>query len=172
LPYKTAKYILSGYTVWTEVGNTSEGVWASIFNYDIYVSSSRINFGDVEINTISDTLKLIVSNYGEEELLITDIPEKVGPFTRTSTHNFPLTLQSLDSVAVEFIFAPTAASNYDEILPISSSDPNFPEIHLVGHSFEMLEAFTDIFYASTGFVSNGEILVVSRETGIRTLFIP
>ena len=160
------------YTVWSEFGNSFEGVWASIFNYDIYVSSSRLEFGDVEVNTISDTLKLIVSNYGEDELIITDIPEKVGTFTRTSTHSFPLTLQSLDSVAVEIIFAPTIAGDYDEILPISSSDPNFPEIHLISHSYEMLEAFTDIFYASTGFVNIGEILVVSRETGEGTTLGP
>jgi M6 family metalloprotease-like protein len=126
------------------------------------------DFGDVEINTVSDTLEWIVTNFGTDDLVITDIASVAGPFIRTSNHNFSLTLSSYDSVTIKVIFAPTAVGDYDEVLSITCNDPGFTGIQLTGHSYQIMVPYTDIFYASCGSGNNGNIITIDRETGMGT----
>jgi hypothetical protein len=126
------------------------------------------DFEDVEVDNTSEEKLIVISNYGEDDLIISDIDSDVGPFNRTSTHSFPITLNSYDSVFVSVEFSPTVAGYYDELLPVSSNDTAFTGIRLAGNAFDMLAAFRDIFYASTGPGNNGDILTVSKETGAGT----
>jgi hypothetical protein len=157
----------AGTNIWgTYIGKIRMVPFQGIYSY---LSSDSLDFGDVEINTVSDTLRLIISNYGEDDLVITNIGDIVGPFTRISNHVIPLTLSTYDSVIVELVFGPDDINDYDVILPITTNDSTFAEIHLTGHSYEMLEGYTDLFYASTGAGGNGDILILNRETGEGTI---
>ena len=156
----------AGTNTWgTYIGQIRMVPFSGIYTH---LSSSNLAFGNVEINTISDTLELVIANYGTDDLVIDNIASNIGPFSRISNHNFPITLQSYDSVTIQVLFAPTALGDYDEILSISSNDPGFTGIQLTGHSYQIIIPFTDIFYASSGGGNNGDMVTVSRETGIGT----
>jgi M6 family metalloprotease-like protein len=130
------------------------------------------DFGNVEINTVSDTLEWIITNFGTDDLVISDISSVVGPFIRTSNHNFNLTLQSYDSLTIKVVFAPTAVDDYNEFFSIECNDPGFTGIQLTGHCYEIAVPFTDIFYASSGVGNNGDIININRETGVGSTIGP
>jgi hypothetical protein len=94
------------------------GVYANL-------SSDSLGFGDVEINTISDTLEVVIANYGTDDLVITSIADEVGPFKRVLDPTFPQTLQSYDSLTIKVYFAPTELGDFDEVLAVNSNDPAF-----------------------------------------------
>jgi FlgD Ig-like domain len=137
-----------------------------------FISSSSLGFGNVEINTISDTMEVVISNYGTDDLIISDISSAVGPFSRISNHTFPLTLQSYDSVTVQVVFSPITPDDYDEVLSFTTNDPNLTGIQLSGHSYEIIEPYTDIFYASSGGGNNGDMITIDRTTGVGTTLGP
>jgi hypothetical protein len=130
------------------------------------------DFGNVEINTVSDTLEWIITNFGTDDLVISDISSVVGPFIRTSNHNFTLTIQSYDSLTIKVVFTPTAVDDYNELFSIECNDPGFTGIQLTGHSYEIAIPFTDIFYASSGVGNNGDIININRETGVGSTIGP
>ncbi len=136
------------------------------------VSPTTADFGDVEVNTSSGMETIIIANYGEDNLVISDIAANVGPFTRTSTHSFPLTLVTYDSIYVEVVFSPTQAGDYDEMLSVSSNDPTLTDLNLAGHAYDMMQAYTDLLYSSTGPANNGDILTLDRQTGTGTTLGP
>lgn len=159
------EYAAATNTWGTYVGQLRMAPYAGIYSF---LSPSLLDFGDVEVNTVSNSLELIIANYGIDDLVISEIAENVGPFNRVSSHSFPLTLQTYDTLIVEINFSPTQVGDFNEILPITSNDPNLTGPNLTGHCYIIQEAYTDIFYASTGTGNNGDILLVSRETGTGT----
>jgi hypothetical protein len=145
--------------------------WTNYLFPGIYpvTDPSIADFGDIEKNTSSQILTIILSNWGEDDLIISNIASSVGPFTLESIHNYPITLSRLESVEVEVVFSPVAAEDYNEILTVTSNEPSFAGFHLVGHGYEILEAYTIILYASSGPGNNGDIVTVNKETGIGTI---
>ena len=137
-----------------------------------YLSTDVLAFGDVEINTVSDTLEVVIANYGIDDLEITSVASEVGSFSRIPDQTFPQTLHSYDSLTIRVIFSPIEANDYDEVLLVSSNDPEFTGIELTGHSYEMNVPFTDLFYASTGAGSNGDMITVDKDSGIGTILGP
>jgi hypothetical protein len=137
-----------------------------------YISSDSVTFGDVEINTISDTLEVVIANYGTDDLEITSVASGVGPFTAIPDQSIPLTLHTFDSLSIKIYFAPQALGDYDEVLVVSSSDPNLTGVELTGHCYEINIPYTDIFYASSGGGNNGDMLTIDRETGVGTALGP
>lgn len=122
-------------------------------------------FGDVEVGFSSDPVSIVISNYGSSSVTIDGIDQSVGPFTRTSNHTFPIVLDSYDSLTVQLTFNPTSAGDFSETLPVNSDDPNLTGLQLVGHGYDMLQAFTGILYASSGSQNGGEVLTVDLSTG-------
>jgi hypothetical protein len=67
---------------------------------------------------------------------------------------------------VKIVFAPIAAGDYEESLTVICNDPTFTGLSVVGHAYNMYEAYTDIFYASSGIGNDGDMLTIDRETGL------
>jgi hypothetical protein len=137
-----------------------------------YLSSDSLGFGDVEINTISDTLEAVIANYGTDDFQITSVASGVGPFTAMLDQTLPLTLHTYDSLTVKIFFSPTALGDYDEVLAISGSVPNITGVQLTGHCYEIIKPYTDVFYASSGGGNSGNMLTIDRETGVGTILGP
>jgi FlgD Ig-like domain len=137
-----------------------------------YRSTDILAFGNVENNTVSDTLEVVVANYGTDDLEITSVTTEVGPFTCIPDQTVPLTLQTYDSLTIRVIFSPTELGDFDEILSISSNDPGLTGIQLTGHSYEIIIPYTDIFYASSGGGNNGDMITIDRTTGEGTTLGP
>jgi hypothetical protein len=133
------------------------------------ISPNPTDFGDIEVNTNSDIHTVIIANYGEDDLIINEIDDAIGPFTVESTHNTPITLSTYDSLEIQIIFSPTVAGDYNEILSINSNHPSVTGLELIGHAYDMQVAYSEVLYASSGSNNNGDILTVNIETGVGTL---
>ena len=138
----------------------------------IFTSSSSLEFGNVEINFMSDTLNLVIANYGEDQLNITSIPDSVGPFKLLTPLSFPINLNSYDSLTVEFYFAPTITGEYENTLNITSNDPNFTGVTLKGKGYEINPVDVNTLYAASGLNNSGAMLTINTTTGSGTILGP
>jgi len=134
----------------------------------LYSSPSVADFGDVEVGTTSSIATILIANYGDQDLEITDIPTSVGDFNLESSLSFPITLASYDSLEVEFSFSPTVAGDTTVEYTISSNDPSFSGLTLQGNGYSMYPALDKTIYASTGSQNNGDIITIDKTTGTGT----
>lgn len=137
-----------------------------------YKSADSLNFGNVEKTFTSDTLSLIVTNYGTDALIISAIPDSSGPFKLVSSHTFPITINGYDSVYVDFVFNPLTVGFYEEFYSITTNDPSFTSIALRGKGYEINEALGQTIYASTGLQNSGDVVTINEITGAGTLVGP
>jgi len=137
-----------------------------------FANPLSLDFGDVEVGDTNETISVIISNYGDQDLEITDIPTSVGDFNLESTLSFPITLASYDSLEIEFSFSPTVAGDTTVVYTISSNDPVFTGLTLTGNGYKMYPALDKTIYASTGSQNNGDILTIDKTTGIGTTVGP
>jgi hypothetical protein len=136
------------------------------------VSVDVLDFGNVEVNTISDTLNLFVSNYGDADLVINNLPAETGPFRLLESLSFPLTLGTYDSLRLSFVFNPTDTGLFVQNFPISTNDPSFSSIALRGYSYKIVPANNNVLYASTGLQTNGNTLIVNKQSGSANILGP
>jgi hypothetical protein len=137
-----------------------------------FANPLTLNFGDVEVGTTSEPLSCIISNYGDADLIITDIPSSVGDFNLETTISLPYTMQTYDSLEVEFSCSPTAAGVSTELYTITCNDPNLSGITLEGNGFIIEPADEKTIYASSGIQNNGEVLSIDKTSGAGTSIGP
>jgi hypothetical protein len=124
------------------------------------------DFGTVEVGTNSIIKTVVLTNFGDQDLEITDIPSSVGDFNLVTTLTFPITLSTYDdSLSLEFTFSPTVAGEAQEIFTLTSNDPDFAGFTLMGNGFVVNPAFDKVMYASSGSQNDGNILTINKETG-------
>ncbi|MEJ2193567.1 MAG: FlgD immunoglobulin-like domain containing protein [Ignavibacteriaceae bacterium] len=134
----------------------------------LYTRLNPVEFNDTEVGTNPTTEVLIISNYGEKDLIINDITSQVGPFTLLTDLSFPLTLSTYDSLDLELEFNPDSVALYNLLMSFDDNDPNFDGLTLNGTGFEINPAVTGSLYSSTGIQGNGRILTVDKNTGSGT----
>jgi hypothetical protein len=137
-----------------------------------FANPLTLNFGDVEVGTTSEILSCILSNYGDADLIITDMPSSVGDFNLETTLSLPHTMQTYDSLEVKFSCSPTVAGVCSELYTIFCNDPDFSGISLEGNGYNMDPAEEKTIYASSGIQNNGEILTINKTTGTGTSIGP
>ncbi|MCH7965765.1 MAG: M6 family metalloprotease domain-containing protein [Bacteroidetes bacterium] len=124
------------------------------------------DFGTVEVGTNSNINTVVLTNFGDQDLEITDIPSSVGDFNLVTTLTFPITLSTYDdSLSLEFIFSPTAVGDAQEIFTVTSNDPGFVGFTLLGNGFVINPAFDRVMYSSSGAQNDGNILTINKKTG-------
>ncbi len=128
----------------------------------------RLTLKEVETGTESQTASIILANYGDADLVITNIPSTFDDFNLKSTISFPLTLASYDSVTLEFSFSPTTEGNVSIVYPVTSNDPQFNGIQLSGTGYDIVPATEKTFYASSGPQNTGNVLTIDPVTGAGT----
>ncbi|MFI5405567.1 MAG: T9SS type A sorting domain-containing protein [Nitrososphaerales archaeon] len=133
-----------------------------------YPIPGSIDFSEIEIGTESQTESIILANYGDADLIITNIPSTFDDFNLISVLSFPLTLASYDSVTLEFSFSPTTEGTAIIVYPVSSNDSQFAGFPLSGTGYEIELAAEKTFYASSGSQNNGDILTINPVTGFGT----
>jgi len=125
-----------------------------------------IDFGAVEVGTNSLKKTVILTNFGNQDLVITDIPSSVGAFNLDTTLTFNITLSTYDdSLSLPFTFSPTVTDSVEETFPINSNDPNFEGFTLTGHGYVINPALDKVMYASSGAQNDGNILFINTGTG-------
>ncbi len=134
-----------------------------------FLQPKSINFGDVEIGTKSSILSAVLANYGEDDLIISDIPLAEGDFKLETGLSFPYTLSSYDSLTLEFSYSPSEVGETTIIYPIESNDPDFDGITLSGNCFRIIPAIEKTFYASSGSQNNGNLVTINPLTGLGSI---
>lgn len=138
----------------------------------IFTPNSVIDFGNVEVNFESETLDALISNYGENDLVITNIPSTFGQFDLVSNHTFPITLNPYDSLVISFKFSPDAPGFYDETYPVTSNANNFTGFTFKGKGYVINPASERVLYAVTGPQQNGDVITINTLTGAGSLVGP
>ena len=130
-----------------------------------FLQPKSIDFGDVEIGTTSSASSTVLANYGDAELIITDIPSSYNDFNLVTNLSFPIALPSYDSLTIEFNYSPTVLGDTTVLYPISSNDPEFSEITVAGNCYRIIPAIEKTIYASSGAQNSGNILIINSSTG-------
>ncbi len=160
----------------TEYANTGNS-WATMIGQIIaapfvgvraYVYPSAFDFKEVETGTKSQNASVIITNYGDADLLISNIPSSFDDFNFESTVSFPLTIASYDSVTLEFSYSPTGEGADNVVYPVTSNDPLLSGVSLSGSGYDVVLASEKTFYASSGLQNSGNILSIDPTTGAGT----
>ncbi|MEJ5262449.1 MAG: FlgD immunoglobulin-like domain containing protein [Ignavibacterium sp.] len=130
-----------------------------------FVESTTINFGDVEVGYQSDTLNVILANYGDSSLIIYNMPDSLGDFHRVSSHSFPLTLNTFDSLTIRFIFTPTVQADTNLFYHITNNSSSFTGLVLVGNGYVINPGIDGKFYAISGVNNNGNLVLLDETNG-------
>jgi len=99
----------------------------------IFTDQEEINFGDIEVGNMSLSDTVIISNYGDSDVIIFDIPSSFGDFNLLTTLTYPYTLSSYDSLSLWFNFSPTDTGQVSFVYPFTSNAPNFSGIIVTGY---------------------------------------
>ncbi len=115
------------------------------------------DFGGVEVGTNSIIKTVILTNYGDHDLVISDIPSSVGDFNLVSSLSFPITLSPYqDTLSLAFTFSPTVVGSAQEYYTMSSNDTDFPGFNMLGLGVIVYPALDKTIYASSGEMNSGE----------------
>lgn len=133
-----------------------------------FMDSTNIHFGNVEVGFSSDTVRVIISNYGDAALTISNIPDSVADFRRVSSHSFPITLNSFDSITVRFLYRPKSAGLVNVNYPVTSNSSNLTGFTFRGRGYIVNPAQQNTLYAISGANNNGNLLTLNVSTGAGT----
>ncbi len=133
-----------------------------------YASKSEIDFSNVELGFVSDTLSFILANYGSDDLTINSIPSSFEDFHLITNLTFPLSLASYDSLELQFSFVPTDTGNVEVSYPINNNSANFSSITLKAKGYVINSAANNVLYASSGTGNGGYVLTVDPLNGTGT----
>ena len=159
------EYVAATNTWGTNVARIRMAAYPGAHAYPI---PNSFDFNEVETGTESQTASIILANYGDADLVISDIPSTFDDFNFKSTISFPLTLVPYDSVTIEFSFSPTTEGAVSIAYPVTSNDAQFSGIPLSGTGYDIVPATEQTFYASCGPQNNGDILTIDPVTGAGT----
>ncbi len=137
-----------------------------------FSNPTEFDFGDIEVGEKSENIAVIISNYGDTDLEILDIPPSVGDFNFETQLSLPYTLQPYDSLELEFSFSPTMPGSITQLFEVTTSDTDFDGYVLSGNGYEMNPAVTKTFYASSGSQNDGNIITINKNSGAGTTVGP
>ena len=150
----------------TIIGHVIASPYQGVYAYPI---PAAYDFAEVETGTTSQTGEIILSNYGRDDLVITDIPANFGDFNLETTLSFPITLSTYDSLTLEFSFTPTVAGQATVTYPMTTNDPDFSGVELSGMGYDVALVAEKTIYASSGLQNNGNLLTIDPMTGAGTV---
>lgn len=157
----------------TEYANTGNS-WATVIGRIIaapysgvktYIYPDNYDFKEIEVGSTSLSGEIILANFGDADLVITDIPSTFDNFNLVSSLSFPITVASYDSVTLEFNYTPSSAGSVSVVYPLSSNDPGLTGINLSGTGYDLTLVTEKTFYASSGLQNSGNILTIDPVTG-------
>lgn len=164
--YMHTEYASAGNTWATMIGHIIAAPYPGVYAYAI---PDNYDFGDVETGLTSSSASIILSNYGDADLIISDIPATFGNFNLETSISFPLTLATYDSVTLEFSFSPTSEGQVSSVYPITSNDPQFTGVELSGTGYDVALATEKTFYASSGIQNDGNLITIDPISGSGTI---
>ena len=130
-------------------------------------------FGNVLVETISDTLTFTIKNYGTEDLNVTSISDPGEPYSLIDLPEVPVNIPPNQSLAFKVIFSPTIEGRADAKVTISSNDANDPviDVLLSGRGFILNPAEAGVYYGTLGNSdpNAGGLITIDISTGAGNL---
>ncbi len=148
------------------------GTWASGVRFEpftdqyIFSHSSSLDLGEVEIGT--DTLReqLIIRNFGQPVLNISQISvNRSDVINLTFSKPIPADLNAFDSLVINIEFIPAYAEIIQDSIIIESNDPDDPikVIPISAIGYEIIAAEENVIYASSAPINtSGKYLKLSE----------
>ena len=137
-----------------------------------YTATPVIDFHNVEVGTTSSTFTAKLTSLGEDPLEITNIPFSVGPFQITNIPGFPITLNTNESILLDFVFIPPDTGYFEALYPIISNDPNFPGFTMMGRGYTISTVTENILYGYSGAAGDGKLISIDRVSGLGSVIGP
>ena len=162
--YTFTEYVRAPNTWGTYVGRI---LMAAYPGAHAYAKSFTVDFGNQQVGETPATKTVTLTNYGEDDLVITAVNSTVGPFTLLNL-SVPFTLAPYDSIDLEFEFDPTDPVVYDELMSFTNNDPDFQGFQMMGRGFEINPAFSNVLYAVSSATDTGKTFWIDRATGVGT----
>ncbi len=147
------------------------GTWIGEFRVAPYDSAyahaiiDNLDFKDVEVDSSSDTLQTKISNFGSDNLIISDIHTQTNNFRILSDLSFPITLIPYDTLTLDIVFEPKEKANFSEELQIASNSVSSLSIMLNGLGYVINEVPIRNMIAGSGTNNSGKILAIDLTTG-------
>jgi hypothetical protein len=164
--YMHTEYAAANNSWATVIGRVIASPYPGVRAYPI---PAGYNFAEVETGTTSLPGSIILSNYGQSDLVITDIPSNFGNFQLITPLNFPITLTTYDSLTLEFTFSPTVEGQVSVVYPMTTNDPQFNGIEFTGTGYDVSLVTEQTIYASSGIQNNGNLITIDPTTGAGTV---
>ena len=134
----------------------------------VFPETHNYNFSSIQIGFTSDTVSAMLANYGTDDLIISSIPASVGDFTLVSSHTFPITLQTYDTLTVKIVFNPTTVGEQIVDYQVVNNSSSFTGFTLTGKGFELLPAADFSMYAVSGLQNSGQTVSINKSSGSGT----
>jgi hypothetical protein len=93
------------------------------------------------------------------------MPDSVGNFHRVSTHSFPITLNTFDSLTISFRFTPFVQADTSVFYPITNNSTSFTGLNLRGNGYVINPGLEAKFYAVSGTNNNGNLVLLDEVSG-------
>jgi hypothetical protein len=130
-----------------------------------FVNISEYDFGRHEIGTESETLSVVLANYGFDDLIISDIPDSVGDFHLLNQLSYPIVLNTYDSLLLNFIYTPMVYGEQNINYPITNNSTNFTSIPFRGYGWKINAAVNNQLYGVSGLQNSGNFLSIDKANG-------
>ena len=149
--------------------NTWATWWGQIFvepypGVSIFRITDNLDFL-AEVGYKSDTLTAMIANYGQSDFTISSITTGKSQFKVVSSHTFPLTLGSYDSLAIKVVFQPTAHQLFLDSVRFNSA-AGTEYLPVKGQGYILGTTLEKQIYAAG---KTGNIYTVNKQTGAGTL---
>ncbi len=134
-----------------------------------HTATPVINFNNVQVGNTSHTFTATISSIGEDPLEINNIPASVGPFQLTNSPAFPITLNTNESIMLDFVFTPPDTGYFEEQYPVESNDPNFTGFTMLGRGYIITTVTENLLYGYSGATGDGKIISLNKTSGTGSL---
>lgn len=131
----------------------------------VHTSTPVLDFGRIEVGFDSDTITAYISNYGDTDLIISNIPDSSGAFHLVTDLTFPITIPFYDSLQIKFQFKPRQLGQLDQEYPFVNNSSNFTGFNLKGYGFIVFPAESNKFFAISGPGNDGKLLSIDPSSG-------
>ena len=133
-----------------------------------YANPESIDYGKIEVGTGSDTVSVVIANYGTDDLTINTIPAAVGDYHLLNSPALPITLSTYDSLTIELQYTPTIEGQQDTIYTITNNSSDFTGVNLKGYGWIIHPAEINQLYAFSNAQNNGNIVKIDKGNGAGT----
>ncbi len=137
----------------------------------IYGTPSALNFGTHEIGTQSDTLEVMLRNFGIDAVDFSGITLPNGQFQAVNLPEFPYSIVSGDSFILKLKFVPADTGTITTTLDILSNDVDRSPIsvNLTAVGFNIIPVSTGTMYTTSGSSDGGRLFTIDESNGTTTL---